>query len=82
MIIETNQIRNMDKYKTGTPQITSSTLNINTMGMFKNKNRAIDITINFCSCLFFILISLDWLKIIKKTALMGSAVFLNWVYKC
>lgn len=52
--MDTSQIENMEKYNVGIPNIVPLRLNISTRGKLKKRSRAIDNTINFCSCLFFI----------------------------
>jgi hypothetical protein len=46
----------MYAYKTGTPKIENSLLNINMMGTFKKITSPIDRITSFCWCLFFILL--------------------------
>lgn len=53
-----------------------SKLKTRTNGILKIKNNAIDNTINFCSCLFFIDL-LYSLKIIKKSALQVVILISN-----
>lgn len=52
--IDSNQIENIEKYKTGIPKTAPSKLKIIMNGILKIKHNAIDNTTSFCSCRFFI----------------------------
>ncbi len=49
IMMDKNQIENIETYKVGTPKMAPSLLKINTKGILKIKNKAIDKTTNFCS---------------------------------